>query len=166
MRLRDSRYPLACSAPGPEELPRFGGSAGKITREWNEQRQEEREHHIPLSICINSTAAWSKIRCLLFGNARQKHFAPCAVDYKRPQVVLINNTANVTNEKSSLDCITGPVQPFTFNSSLWCWFSNGFRPKLFRPQRQIVTRCQQQRRLRCNVRWVNSRGLPEDFFPR
>lgn len=36
--LRDSRYPLAGSAQGLEELLRFGDSAGEIMRERNEQR--------------------------------------------------------------------------------------------------------------------------------
>lgn len=70
VRLRDSRYPLACSAAGPEELPRFGESAREIMTERNGQRWEVREHHLPLSLCINSIVAWSGVRCLLAGNAR------------------------------------------------------------------------------------------------
>lgn len=57
VRLRDSRYPLACSATGPAELPSFGDSAREITRERNEQRWKETEHNLPLSLCINSIVA-------------------------------------------------------------------------------------------------------------
>lgn len=32
VQLRDSGYPLACSATCPEELPGFGDSAGEITK--------------------------------------------------------------------------------------------------------------------------------------
>lgn len=88
----------------------------------------------------------------------------CAVNYRRPQIVLINNTTNMTNEKSCLDCITGPVQPFTFRGLfLGCWFWNGLEPKLSRPQRQNVTRCQQLCRLRDNVHWMISRCLFDEF---
>lgn len=70
VRLRDSRYPLACSATGPEERLRFGDSAREIMRERNEQRWEETEHHLPLSLCINSIAARGGVRCLLARNGR------------------------------------------------------------------------------------------------
>lgn len=70
VRLRDSRYPLACSATGPEELPRFGDSAGEIMGETNEQRQEERERHLPLCLYINSIFARSGERCLQAANGR------------------------------------------------------------------------------------------------
>lgn len=109
MRLRHSRYPLACSAPGPEELPWFGASAGEIMR----GRGEQREHHLPFPPpCINLIAT---ILCLeqhaaLIGwrSNRKSFLAVRSLNYKRAQVVLINNTANMSDEQGCAAAITRP----------------------------------------------------------
>lgn len=123
----------------PEELPRFGGSAETLRREARTKMGGKRTS--PTTFYLHSFNYCLKHTKGLTGNATVNHSTVRvrAVNYCRPQVVLINNTANMTNEKSCLDCITALVQPCAFRASfLGCWFWNGFQPKHFKPQRQGV----------------------------
>jgi len=52
------RYPLAGSAAGPYRSSRgLKTQRGEIRRKGNEQKWEEREHPLPLSLCIQSILA-------------------------------------------------------------------------------------------------------------
>lgn len=74
-------------------------------------------NHLLLSICMNSVVARSTK--VLTGKRLSKGIQQYVQSVSEAQIVLINNSANMTNEKSCLDCITELLQSCALTLISW-----------------------------------------------